>query len=326
MAAPRSIQKLLARVQAVHRSAGFSAPRLLLELVEIRRAPLHECVASFHGFFGAVVESQRDSAHRSDSLDVVGFGVEGGLGDPDRGRAQGQDLAPPSARLVHQLRGEYHLVDQAHLQSFIRRILAAQEPNLARFFLADQARQVGGAEPGIDAANPRTDLAEAGGIGRDGKVADYMEDVSSADCVAVDRGDDRLGNVADDFVQRLDVHPAAIASATARGLVAARAEGAVAGAGQDHHPDRTVSPGVPKGLHHLVHRLTAERVTELRPGDCDSGDPVLLLVDDVLKFHLRLLWPRRTRPRHGVYATRPEIYFPWNLGMKKFCDEFLDLG
>src|SRR5208282_6659114 len=155
------------------------------------------------------------------------------------------------------------------------RILAAQEPNLARFFLADQARQVGGAEAGINAANPRADLAEAGGIGRDRKVADYMEDVSSADCVAVDRGDNRLRNVADDFVQRFDVHPAAIAAATAHGLVTARAEGAVAGAGQNHHPDRTVLPGVPKRLHHLVHGLTAERVADLRTVDCDGGDPVL---------------------------------------------------
>src|SRR5208283_2185050 len=35
IAPPRSIQKLLARVQAVHWSAGFAAPRLLLELAEI---------------------------------------------------------------------------------------------------------------------------------------------------------------------------------------------------------------------------------------------------------------------------------------------------
>src|SRR5208283_5982777 len=179
---------------------------------------------------------------------------------------------------------------------FIRRILAAQEPNLARFFLADQARQVSGAESGIDAANPRADLAEAGGIGRDRKVTDYVEDVPSADCIAVDGGDNRLRNVADDFVQRFDVHPAAIACATARGLVTARTEGAVAGAGQNHHPDRTFSPGVPEGLHHLVHGLTAKRVTDLRTVDCDGGNSVLLLVDDVLKCHLLLLRPRRTQP------------------------------
>ena len=45
----------------------------------------------------------------------------------------------------------------------------------------------------------------------------------------------------------------------------------------------------------------------------------MLLVDDVLKCHARLLRLWHTRPRlcaTAVYATHPGIYFPWNLGLR----------
>src|SRR5207247_955717 len=94
------------------------------------------------------------------------------------------------------------------------------------------------------------DLAEAGGVGGDGEVAQHVEDVPAADGVPVDGGDDRLGDVADDRVEVVDVDAevgaggVAVAAALAPGrLVAADAEGPVAGAGQDHHAATPVPPG-----------------------------------------------------------------------------------
>src|SRR5262249_59918049 len=90
-------------------------------------------------------------------------------------------------------------------------------------------------------------LPEGGRAGRDGGAAQPREDVPAADAGAVDRGNDRLGDVTDEPVQRLDFEDAALGRAVVAGLlalllVAAGAERAVPCPRQCHDADLPVDP------------------------------------------------------------------------------------
>ena len=114
---------------------------------------------------------------------------------------------------------------------------------------------------------------------------------SAADGVAVDRRDDGLRHVADEAVEPVELHPTARARAVVAGLgalllVAARAERAVARAGQHDGADLAVHPRLLEARHEFVHRLRAERVHALGTVDRDDRDPVLRRVAHVLEaFH-----------------------------------------
>jgi hypothetical protein len=128
----------------------------------------------------------------------------------------------------------------------------------------------------------------------DRQVADGRQHVAAADRIALHLGDDRLPAVADRAVKLLDRQADQAAAAIAAFLfrtggagrvVAARAEGAVAGAGQHDDTDVAVILGVAHRLEHLLDRLGAKRVQHLRPVDRDRRDAVALIVEDVLIGH-----------------------------------------
>src|SRR5256885_6318794 len=114
-----------------------------------------------------------------------------------------------------------------------------------------------------------------------------MEHVAATDGVTGDHGDDRLGEAPDLDLDIQDVEPADalrvdVAVVAANPLVAARAEGFRARAGQY---DDTAAGIVARGLEcppHLAHGRGPEGVAHLRPADRDHGDPVQRLADDVL--------------------------------------------
>ena len=90
-------------------------------------------------------------------------------------------------------------------------------------------------------------------LGGDREVADEVEDVAAADRVPGDRRDNRLGGAADLHVQVADVEAADtllgdlvgadVAVVAADLLIAAGAEGLVAGAGEDDRADVEVVAG-----------------------------------------------------------------------------------
>ena len=80
-------------------------------------------------------------------------------------------------------------------------VLAAQEPDLARLLLADDARQVAGAVAAVEAADLRPGLPEARVVGGDREVADDVQHVAAADRVAGDHRDDRLRQAPDLHLQ-----------------------------------------------------------------------------------------------------------------------------
>ena len=109
------------------------------------------------------------------------------------------------------------------------------------------------------------------GVGGDREVAEHVQHVAAADRVAVDRGDHRLGDLADQPVQVLDLEQARLRRAVVAGLgalllVAAGAEGAVAGAGEADDADLGARPGPLEAVDQLVDGARAERVHALRAG------------------------------------------------------------
>ena len=143
-------------------------------------------------------------------------------------------------------------VDEPHVQRLLGVVLAAQEPDLPRLLLADDAGQEAGAVAAVERADLRAGLAEAGVVGRDGQVAHDVEHMAAADRVARHHGDDRLGRAPDLDLEVEDVEAADallrdlvvadVAVVAADALVAAGAEGLVALAGEDDHADLGVVP------------------------------------------------------------------------------------
>ena len=140
--------------------------------------------------------------------------------------------------------GRHHRVDQAHVVGLLRAVAPAQVPDLARPLLADEAREIGGAEAGIDRPDLGADLPEHRLLGRDGQVAQRRQHVAAADGEALHARDHRLGHVADQrlhLVDRQADRAAAAVAALVRALVGAGAERSVPRAGRARSPPPLLS-------------------------------------------------------------------------------------
>ncbi len=104
-----------------------------------------------------------------------------------------EDFPRPLDRLGFQVRQRDDGVDQAHLQRLRGVVLTAEIPDLARFFLPDDAGEVTGAEAAIETADFGAGLAEARVVGGDGEIAHHVQHVPAADGVAGHHRDDGLG-------------------------------------------------------------------------------------------------------------------------------------
>src|SRR5581483_8892946 len=269
--------------------------RALRKLGEVRLALLHVRVAPFLRLFAQVVEKRRVAGELLDPGQPVVRGVEAGLQQAQRERAQLEHAPAPPDGLLLELVERHDLVDEAHLQRLLRVVLLAEEPDLARLLLADAAREQAGAVPAVEAADARPGLAEARVVGRDRQVADDVQHVAAADRVARDHGDDGLRQAPDldlevQHVQAADALGVDVAVVAADPLVAAGAEGLRPGARQDHDADGGIVARRLEGADHLEDGRRAERVADLGPVDRDPGDAVPGVVEDVLVL-ARLLPP-----------------------------------
>ena len=264
--------------------SGTSRSRaaLLLE----RLPPLGRLVAPVEQQVGVV-------SQLLDARVAVLVGVEARLDQAQGEGGEGEHLAAPGDRLALELRHRHHRVDQAHLEGLRGVVLAAQQPELLGLLRADEIAKEGGAEAAVPGADPRPGLPEDGVVGGDRQVAADVEDVAAADGVAGHHGDDRLRQAAHLHLQVGDVEaPERFALGDVAGvapdpLVAARAERLLALAGEDDDADLGVLAGQLERRRDLDQRLRAERVEHLRPVDRDLGDPLRLLVADVLELAAR---------------------------------------
>jgi hypothetical protein len=150
--------------------------------------------------------------------EVVGVGVERVLEEAQGGRGVRADPAAPLEGRGKQLVERDDGVDEPPPLGGLGVEEVEQEPDLAAPLLADDAGEVGRAETGVERADPWTALAEARVLGGDGEVAQHVQHVAPADRDAVDGGDDRLRDVADDAVQTLDLEGAPLRLAVRAGL------------------------------------------------------------------------------------------------------------
>src|SRR5205807_8365454 len=145
--------------------------------------------------------------------------------------------------------GKRHdLVDQSHVERLPRVVLLAQEPDLARFLLPDDARQQACSIATIEAPDARTGLAEASVVRGDGEVAYDVQHVAAADRIAGDHRDHGLWQAADLDLQVEHIEPAGalrvdVAVVSTHALVAARAERFRPGTGRsEEHTSELQSP------------------------------------------------------------------------------------
>ena len=183
----------------------------------------------------------------------------------------------------------HHLVYEAHIQGFLGIVLVAEKPDFAGFFLAHHAGQVAGSKAAVKGTHVGAGLAEAGVVGGNAQVAHHVQHVAAADGPARHHRNDRLGNGADDFLEFQHVEAghgvfAHVAAVAAHALVAARAEGPAALAGEDNHADVGAVLAQAHGLNHLLHREGREGVVDLRAVDADFGNAAVLGKQDFLEF------------------------------------------
>ena len=206
------------------------------------------------------------------------------LGVPD---LLGSGVFDPLLAAPHR---RHHPVDQAPVERLRRRNRLVEEENLARPLVADRDRQPLRRAAAGDRADVGADLLDEGVLRHDRQVAGELRFVAAADRHAVQTGDDRLAGVQD----ALDVgaEERHVLPVVARGGdvvlgvlldVAAGAEGLVAGAGEDDHPDRVVEARVAKGGRELFQGACTVGVVILRPLDGDGGDEVALRVEHFLE-------------------------------------------
>jgi hypothetical protein len=227
-----------------------------------------------------------------DAGDPVLERVEARLEQPKGEGREVVHLAAPGHGLTLELIGRDHGVDQSHVERLLGTVEPAEEPDLLGALGADLAGEEPGAEPAVEAADPRSGLPENRVLGGDRQVADEVEDVTAADGVAGHGRDDGLRGAPHLHVQVAHVQPADpllgdlvgadIAVVATDLLVATGAEGLVSGAGEDDRADLEVVAGPGEGVAELRQGRWTEGVAALGTVDRDLRDPVGLLVEDVL--------------------------------------------
>lgn len=99
---------------------------------------------------------------------AVHIGIEGALEAADGEGGLLEDFTGPLDALVFQLMDGHDGVDEAHIESFLGGILAAEIPDFAGFLLAHYAGEIRGTETTIETAHFGADLAHDGIVGSDG--------------------------------------------------------------------------------------------------------------------------------------------------------------
>ena len=205
-----------------------------------------------------------------------------GLEHAQRKRGEGEHLLSPVHGLALEIGERDDGVDQPPVVGLLRAVLPAEHPDLARALHPDRARQQARAVATVEGADLGSGLPEAR-IGRGNRqIADDVQHVATADGVASDHGDYRLGRATDLDLKVEDIEPPDallgdvivpdVAVVAADHLVAAAAEGPVTLAGEDDDADAVVIARLIEGVGDLEERLGPEGIALVRAIDGDLGD------------------------------------------------------
>ena len=245
---------------------------------EVRRPLLEERVTSLARLLAHVVEQGGVAGELLEPGETVGVRVECRFQAAQREWAVAEDVATPRHGLRLQPVERNDRVHQSHGERLVRVVARAAVPDLARLLVPDDACQVRGTVPAVEAPDARAGLAEDGVVGGDGQIADHVQHVAAPDRIARHHGDDGLRQGPDLPLQVEDVQPrhpvlVDVSAVAAHPLVAAGAEGVRSGAGEHDDPDGRIVARCGERVGQLDQRAGAERVPHLRALDGDPGDP-----------------------------------------------------
>src|SRR5215475_1675028 len=190
------------------------------------------------------------------AIAVIRVGVKPKLHKPQGSRTFGEQLAAPDCRFLVQALAGHNLVDQPHSSSHCSTVLVAQIPDLACFFLADDTRQVHGAKASVKTPYLRTSLTKNGTIRSDSQITEHMQDMPTADGIAINLRDHGLRDLANHAVQVAHLQARCplfvlVPTLATNFLIAPGTEIALL-AREDHHADTIIVPGIMEGLHHFI--------------------------------------------------------------------------
>src|SRR5262249_14679690 len=144
---------------------------IALEPRDLGLALLQVRLLALAALVGGVVHQGRRAGELHHAGLTVAVGVHRQLEEAQRGRRHREHLAAPLQRGGLELGERHDGVDQLHIERLARVVLPAQEPDLARLLLTDDAREVRAAEPGVEAADARPGLTEQRFDGGDGQMS-----------------------------------------------------------------------------------------------------------------------------------------------------------
>src|SRR2546422_9316682 len=274
-------------------------PRSILLPLEVRLALGEERLDAFRGVLGLERLEKRADLDVDRLVDrrVEPF-VDRLDDEPGRDRRALSDRARERLRLVERLAFLRESVGEAERQALRRRYLRAQDQDLERLGPADQARHPLRAAEARRDAQVRLGLSHPRRFLHQSEVAGHRDLAAAAERVAVDRGDDGLGEPLD-----LAHHGVAesdegvdVAAGEGRPQIGAGAEDAVARAGDDDRANRVVVlHRVERGVE-VPDELDADRVGG-RTVERDDREALLTREEQGLKRHGRSLpWERLSRP------------------------------
>src|SRR5262249_31193868 len=221
------------------------------------------------------------------AIAVIRVSVEPKLHKPQCSRAFGEQLAAPDRRFLIQALAGHNLVDQPHSSSLCGAVLVAQIPDLARFFLPDDTRQVHGAKASVKTPYLRTSLAKNGTIRSDSQITEHMQDVPATDGIAIDLRDHGLRDLANHAVQIAHLEAwcplfVLIPTLAANFLISTGTEIALL-ARQDHDADTIIVPGIVECLYHFIDGPWSKSIEYPWAIDTYSCDAVLFGVYNIIK-------------------------------------------
>jgi hypothetical protein len=242
---------------------------------------LDKGIAAFLSFFAHVIEERGVAREVEKPHLAIAVGIEASFETAERHRAVAEHLTAPREGFFFQLIERNDRIDQAHIESFLGIVHAAEVPDFSGFLLADDASEVRRTETSIERADLGACLAELSIISGDGEIADDVKDVTTTDSIASDHSDDRLGDGADEAldVKNVEARNAVItdvASIATDLLVATRAESERAFTREDNHTDLGVFMGEVEGVDQLLDSERAKGIADFRAVDGDFSNSAIV--------------------------------------------------
>lgn len=256
------------------------------EAPEVGGAFFHPGIAALLTFGGHVVKEGGIAREFLQPGLPIAIRVEGGFEAAEGKRGFGEHFAAPLDSFGFEPFERHDGIDESETKSFRGIIDPTEKPNLAGFFLADDAGKVAGPVTSIEGTDFGAGLSEFGIVGGDGEIAEDVQDMASADSPARDHGDNRLGTGADLPLKIQDIEPFGASFISIPGIathfdIPTRTKSVGALARENDDPDSRIVASIVEGRLHFADGERSEGIADFRAVDGNFGDAFGLFVADV---------------------------------------------